>query len=486
MRFNSIKEVHNHAKNAVGKTVFELNGNKNVQGSKSSVGDAFENWFGKKPDSFSTPDIEEVGVELKTTPFRKLKNGNYSAKERLVFNIINYHDISEETFEDSHFLYKNGRLQIAFYEYIKDIPKNQWTIAETIYYEMAKNPKDFEIIKNDWEKIQEYVNNGRAHELSESLTNYLAPCTKGSSAKSVRTQPYSDVLAKQRAFSFKSSYMTALLRKYVMGDGVTESIIKDRFELVEKDIETIILERFEPYIGWSTERLKKHFGYESTSYQTNYQLAAAILNLDGKYSSTAAFEKVEEFEKASIILKTVKFNENNVNPESMSFPSFKFEELVQETWENEEGEPSASWHNFLVDARFLFFVVKTENGENIFKGVKFFAVPEKDLNGPIRKVWEDTVKKISEGVELTGVRRRDNKIIIKNNFIKKSDNLISHVRPHETKRDYSVNGKYADKLPVPIRWNNRPEGEEFSDQWMTKQCFWLNNDYIKKQVIDIL
>ena len=71
MKFNSIEEVHNHAKNAVGKTVYELNGNRTVQGSKSIVGDAFENWFGKSPDSFSAPDIEEVGVELKTTPFRR-------------------------------------------------------------------------------------------------------------------------------------------------------------------------------------------------------------------------------------------------------------------------------------------------------------------------------------------------------------------------------------------------------------------------------
>lgn len=485
MRFNSVQEVHNHAKNAVGKTIYELNGNKTVQDSKSTVGDAFENWFGKIPDSSSTPDIEEVGVELKTTPFRKLKNGNFSAKERLVFNIINYHDIAKETFEDSHFLYKNGRLQIAFYEYIRDVPKDKWTIAETIYYEMAKNTKDFEIIKNDWEKIQEYVNNGRAHELSESLTNYLAPCTKGGSAKSVRTQPYSDIPAKQRAFSFKGSYMTSILRKYVLGDDVTESIIKDPFELVEKDIETIILERFEPYVGWSIEQLKEHFGYEKSSYQTNYQLAAMILNLNGKYSSTEAFERVEEFEKASIILKTVKFNENNVNPESMSFPSFSFDELSQETWENEDGEPSATWHNFLVDARFLFFVVKTENGKDIFKGVKFFAIPEADLNGPIRHVWEDTVKKINEGIELEAIPWGDG-IRILNNFIKKSDNLISHVRPHENERDYSVNGKYADKLPTPVKWINKPQSNEFSNEWMTKQCFWLNNDYIKKQVEDLL
>lgn len=60
------------------------------------------------------------------------------------------------------------------------------------------------------------------------------------------------------------------------------------------------------------------------------------------------------------------------------------------------------------------------------------------------------------------------------------------MRPHQSKWDYSVNGSYADRLPAPIKWTNRPQGDEFSDQWMTKQCYWLNNDYVKKQVVDLL
>ena len=39
-------------------------------GYKSSVGDAFESWFGKTKDSESRPDMEEAGVELKATPLK--------------------------------------------------------------------------------------------------------------------------------------------------------------------------------------------------------------------------------------------------------------------------------------------------------------------------------------------------------------------------------------------------------------------------------
>lgn len=485
VRYDSVEEVHNHAKRAVGKTIFELNESHSVLYSKSSVGDAFEKWFGKDKDSSSKPDIEEVGVELKATPFRKLKNGQYSAKERLVLNIINYNKVVEETFENSHFLYKNGKMEIAFYEYLKDTPKDQWSIYETIFYEMSRNKKDFEVIKNDWEKINSYILDGRAHELSESLTNYLSPCTKGASSKSVRSQPFSSTPAKQRAYSLKSSYMTSILRRYIFGKEESESIVINSFELKDNDIESIVLERFEPYIGWSINRLKSHFGIVKNSYQINYKIAAAILNLKGKYSESDSFEKVEEFEKASIKIKTVKFNEFNKNKESMSFPSFNFSELSRETWIDEEGEPSADWHNFLLDTRFLFFVVKTEGGQDIFKGVKFFSMPEADLQGPVRRVWEDTVNKINDGVVLKAVKWGGS-TRIENNFISKSANLICHVRPHESKADYSQNGKHADMLPVDAKWFNRPDSSEYSSQWMTRQCFWLNNNYIEEQVKDLL
>ena len=130
--YKTKEQVHNRAKEAVGKTIRELNNDAPVLGYKSSVGDAFESWFGKTKDSESRPDMEEAGVELKATPFKKLKNGNYSAKERLVLNIINYEKVAKESFEDSSFLYKNGTIELAFYEYVKDVARDDWKIKEAV------------------------------------------------------------------------------------------------------------------------------------------------------------------------------------------------------------------------------------------------------------------------------------------------------------------------------------------------------------------
>ena len=40
------------------------------------------------------PDIENLGIELKTTPFKRNKNGTISAKERLVLTIINCYEMT--------------------------------------------------------------------------------------------------------------------------------------------------------------------------------------------------------------------------------------------------------------------------------------------------------------------------------------------------------------------------------------------------------
>lgn len=488
-KYVSKEQVHNRAKQAVGKSLLELNGNDPLKKNKNTVGDIFESWFGKVKDSESKPDLEEAGVELKATPIKKLKNGQFSAKERLVLNIINYDKVVDETFETSHFLYKNRTIEIAFYEYIKSIPRDQWTIKEAILYEMSRNPVDFEIIRQDWETIHEYISLGKAHELSESLTNYLAPCTKGANAqKSFRSQPCSDIKAKQRAYSLKSGYMTSILRKYVLGDNQIDSIVKDTFQLQDNDLEKIVSQHFQPYIGQTISSLCENFGLNPKAYQVNYKLASAILGLNGKTTQENPFPRVEEFEKASIVVKTVSFDKKGYNSQSMSFPVFKFIDLGQQIWEKDDGEPSSDWHNFLLDTRFLFFVVQEGENGPIFKGIKFFSMPQTDIEGPVRLVWEDTVRKINEGVELEAVpdKSTNDGWKIKNNFIKKTDGLICHVRPHASYRDYAVNGAHADKLPVPAKWKNKPDSNDYSDQWMTSQCFWINNDYIKEKVKDLL
>ena len=77
----------------------------------------------------------------------------------------------------------------------------------------------------------------------------------------------------------------------------------------------------------------------------------------------------------------------------MSFPIFRFKELVEEDWEN------STFGNYLRETRFLFVVYKfDENGELRLRGAQFWNMPYEDLEGNVRKVWKETKQILIEWV----------------------------------------------------------------------------------------
>mgnify|MGYP000730241130 FL=1 len=84
--------------------------------------------------------------------------------------------------------------------------------------------------------------------------------------------------------------------------------------------------------------------------------------------------KAEEFVKANVVVKTIRVENNNKIKEHMSFPIFRFKELVEEDWGN------STFGNYLRETRFLFVVYKfDENGELRLRGAQFWNMPYEDL-----------------------------------------------------------------------------------------------------------
>lgn len=411
---------------------------------KGAIGTVIEeSWFGYTPNSESEPDFPEAGVELKVTPYLRGKNG-IRAKERLVCNIINYMEEYDKTFQTSAFWHKCNTMLLMSYEHLADRPKGDFRIDETILFSFPE--EDLAIIEHDWETIMEKVRTGRAHELSEGDTLYLAACTKGVNAASVRQQPFSEIPAKQRAYSLKSSYMTQVLNKYVFGNVESPRIIKSADILQNRTFEEYIIEKVRPFSGMTQYQLKKHFGVESNAKSLNEILLAHMLDVKGRIAYT------EEFQKAGIVPKTIRVQRNGRVKESMSFPTFDFIEISQEvSWEESE------LYNYLAPTKFMFVIFREQvGGEYVFDRIMFWNISNSDLD-EVRRVWEQTVYTIREGVELVPTSRG-----ISNNLPKQTENRVAHVRPH---------GKDAsDKLPLP------------DGRMMTRQCFWLNNTYIAEQI----
>lgn len=411
---------------------------------KGAIGTVIEEgWFGYTPNSESEPDFPEAGVELKVTPYIKGRNG-IRAKERLVCNIINYMEEYDKTFQTSAFWHKCNTMLLMSYEHLQDRPKGDFRIDEAVLFSFPE--EDLIIIEHDWETIMDKVRSGRAHELSEGDTMYLAACTKGANASSVRQQPFSDIPAKQRAYSLKSSYMTQILNKYIFGDVQSERVIKTWRSLRAYTFEEYVIQRLSRFYGKTQAWLRAVCHVESNAKNANELILAKMLGVEGKISQT------EEFKKAGIIPKTIRVQHNGKIKESMSFPTFDFIELSrEESWEESE------LYNYLAPTKFMFVIFQEQDdGEYVFERVMFWNIPNDDLE-EVRLVWERTVNTIRQGVILIETPRG-----ISNDLPKQSDSPVAHVRPH---------GKDAsDKLPLP------------DGRMMTKQCFWLNSSYIAEQI----
>ena len=113
------KSVLDYAKQLKGKTLREVCSSdilKHKYSGKGNFGQVLEKfYFGYEPNSNAEADFFEAGMELKSTPLKRLKNGEYRSKERLVLNIINYLEVVNQQFETSDFWKKNGTLLLIFY-----------------------------------------------------------------------------------------------------------------------------------------------------------------------------------------------------------------------------------------------------------------------------------------------------------------------------------------------------------------------------------
>lgn len=417
-----------------------------------------ESFFGYEINSKSEADFLTLEIELKVTPIKENKNGTLSAKERLVLNIINFHDEVKKDFYSSSFWNKNKNLLIIVYLWEPDIPRADYRIIKSFFHKLSQ--EDYEIIKQDWKAIVRKIREGRAHELSEADTIYLGACTKGASKKSVRTQPFSDVPAMQRAFSLKQSYMTALIRKEIDSDYLKQFTTEN--ELANKSFLHIIEDKFRPYKNMSIKEIatENKLTINSQSKAFLQQFISGLLGIKG-----TRLNEIEEFAKANIQFKTIRLEPNATPREHMSFNNIDFLEWTKTGWEY-------SWlKNYFEETKFLFvvFFYKESHAENpnrelFFKGVKLWNMPKKAIDENLYKFWQETTLLLKEGVTLTPIKQK-NRVIIKNNLPKPNSNGICHIRPKA--RDGS------DVTPLPDGRN------------ITKQAFWFDRNYIKSLISDI-
>ena len=418
---------------------------------KGNFGQILEKfYFLYEPNSDSEPDFAIAGLELKSTPLKQLQNKEYRSKERLVLNIINYLEVVNQDFETSSFWKKNANILLIFYLHQAGYDILDYLIKLVDEWNFPKT--DLEIIKKDWQIIKQKIADGKAHELSEGDTFYLGACTKGANVNSTRKQPFNDIPAKQRAYSLKQGYVNHIIASIANeATGIYGKLIPSVAVAKKQTIEEIVISKFKPYYNKTVEQILKKTGVKiNTTAKSFYaNLTKAILGIE-------LDKEIEEFEKAEIIVKTVRLKENNLPKEDISFSNFKYEKIVNEEWDESNFKD-------ILEHKFLFVFFQFENEELILRKVKFWNMPYADIL-EAEKVWEQTKSIVQKGKIVREVKDG----IRHTNFPNKSFNSVSHVRPHATNA--------ADTYPLPTK-DKLTKAKEY-----TKHCFWLNNTYVRDEI----
>lgn len=423
-------------------------GKKKKKQNKAYFGHTFEtNVYDYSINSTSAPDFERAGIELKVTPYKRNKNNTLSAKERLVLNIINYMKEYKNTFYTSHFWYKNNKIQIIWYLFEPDVPKKDLKVTHEKLFTFPE--EDLPTIINDWEFIINKIKAGKAHELSEADTMYLGACTKGTNGKTIRPQPFSSIMAKQRAFCLKQSYMTTLVRKYIGNYEDVEKILKDTKDTFADFIDNVI----NKYKNKTQKELIKELNIEpdTTAKNLNSMIVARMFNVKSNLRQT------DEFQKANIVPKTIRVEEDGTIEQSMSFPCFDFFEVANTKFED------SNLKEELETTKFMFFIFKKAHNDYIFKGIKLWNMPLQLIETNVKEMYEKTQKVILNGNIVKGIRKDGKRIT---NFPGMKENKVCHVRPHGQNSD--------DMNPLPVK-------DKFTGlNEYTKQCFWINNKYLEE------
>lgn len=436
-----------------------------TQGNKGNLGHVIEKYhFRYEINSVQDADFPKVGVELKTFA-AILKEKGWTAKERLVLTMIDFARKQPEDIENSDLIHKIAKILMVIYQWEKNKDKLDFTIMKVFLFLLhdERFAADLQIIKADYRKIIEMMNSGRAHELSESLTEYLGACTKGSTAEKSLRQQFANpgVLARGRAFSLKQSYVSSLLRR-ILDLPETGAPIASVEELAQKNLSQIVLERLNEFVGMKQSEMCKLLEVSSHAKNLRNILVMRALQVHA--------EEATEFQNAGITVKTIYVKPDGKMQEQMSFPKIKFSDFIADDWVNSQTR------DFFENVRFLFVTFGGDKNDPVFLGAKFWSMPAADIDGALREDWEKCVTAIKHGGEL----KLNEHGRVTNNLPGIKDTSIIHLRPKAPKsayRIYNEDGELIYSRGLKSHADLLPNGN-----MMTSQCYWLNKDYLEDQL----
>ncbi len=441
---HSIASLENHGNRMRGMTIGKIIQNldiefeySNIESGKGGVGNAVQAAFGlgldNRPEAdfpdASGPGVERPGVELKIVPL-EMKSNKWRVKERQAIGMINYNQLPSEEWASSHARNKMNRILNVFVTHEPSGKRHKSIVKGAAIWE----PDEFidPILKRDWLLCQSMVSEGSAHNLSERFFKTLSASRKGSGGKGdLVSYNYGTEPAMRRAFSLKVAYMNGIWESHRKGSGSLR--VSEGGDPLES-----CLSRLGEIEGRTTAEVIEYLGLpfpKSKDYA--YRIVRQWL------TGGNGGRRIAELDDIGIQLKTVPINPSTLRPwESTSFPAINIGDLVRcESFEDHFMSEEVSAILFVPTMRDSRAVAWTD----VRFGKPVLWQPSKNEWGAMEEEWRmhRDILRIEDGA---------------NDLPTARETRILHLRPKAKNNTVRDIGPWGD---------------------ITRQCFWLNHDFVQ-------
>lgn len=456
----SLETIIAHARRLEGKTLAEIAEALsrpellNLAG-KGAAGQLLHTWFGlSQNDSRAEPDLNGLilhdgrtaGAEIKAVPLIAKRRG-LGVKERCKVTSINYDDLLSETWSISRARHKLLVVVFIYYRYTdaKNWPESK---VDKIISWVLEGSLAEHTIRNDWQRTWDYVNEGRAHEISEGHALILGACTSGAGheAKHVPQPKNPDIMARKRAFALKPAFLQTAY-DYASQPNRYESITTLTGRALGGNLQTEILTGLNKHIGKTMGQIADILNIPRKAAKHS-----SALLLRRALGVVADDKRLLELESAGVKPKTIPVRVCDLRPfEAMSFPVMKLAEFAEEDWENSEFRAN-------LDCLLMIPTAGEQKGEDPWMrilGKPFFWTPAGEDEEGIAKEWHMFQQEVRDG---------------KAAYQRINGRRVSQLTPGSRTKYIHLRPKGPDASVDDVDLHGNP----------TQQlCFWLNQSFVQ-------
>lgn len=441
-------------------------------------------------------------TELKTTGVhdRGLADGEtYHAKECASLTAVSIGSIENESWEESHFYKKLAHLLWVFYFYKRNkgqmrVPYEEYKkfpVLGYAFFHLAERPDDLAKFKSDWEKARQFIIEANKKDNPEEWYPLLHSSIKKNlffvdiAPRYQKKDPLTKKESQTPRFRLKKPYVNTLFQEFWRKKNNKKSLeILKRSYLSMDDFDADLRSLSGQYRNQTVGALAKHFnlcvddaGLDNLKKDVSEKIASRMFGCESK-----AFGKIKFFSEMGIIAKTVVLSNRNLRTEDMKLFTMNLEQMENPGLPYEETE----FVEYFSDKQLLCVIFKEPFAkaplkDNVFVGFKRLVFPDSIVDGPVKKMYEESCRLIREKcVEERLCRDKNENVIINKNGEKR----VSLNFPKAKDYDVFVRGTGTDSSKKYWRF----EGKSIDGSGIIKSYalqFWLKGTYVAKALSEL-